>query len=195
VLAVGNTETHQPWTFLILLNLFSLSLVTSNAVSRAMKGTACGKREDNFPITHTPQVLSKDGGNHRREKKESREEKSRPKKKFQFPLPRPHPAPSTENVLKFYFIYISSRDVFALACVISFGVVTYFPAADTEKEADQVGLLLLLELFDILEGTHFCYSAATTTNVSFTDDVVLFTPQWKKRNWNGEEWDGEDKPA
>lgn len=38
-----------------------------------------------------------------------------------------------------------------------FGVVvaTYFPAAHTQKEADQVGLLLLLELFDILEGTHF----------------------------------------
>lgn len=58
----------------------------------------------------------------------------------------------------------------------SFGVVTYFPAAHTEKEADQVGLLLLLELFDILEGTHFCYSTATTTtaNVSFTKDVLLF---------------------
>lgn len=65
----------------------------------------------------------------------------------------------------------------------SFGVVTYFPAAHTQKEADQVGLLLLLELFDILEGTHFCYSTATTTtNVSFTKDVLLFNPQWKKRN-------------
>jgi hypothetical protein len=34
-------------------------------------------------------------------------------------------------------------------------VATYFPAAHAQKEADQVGLLLLLELFDILEGTHF----------------------------------------
>lgn len=69
-----------------------------------------GRRLPNH--THTPQVLSKDGGNHRREKKESREEKSRPKKKFQFPLPRPHPAPSTENVLNFFFfLCISSRDV------------------------------------------------------------------------------------
>jgi hypothetical protein len=64
--------------------------------------------------------------------------------------------------------------VFAHVFCNSFGVVTYFPAAHTEKEADQVGLLLLLELFDILEGTHFCYSrAATMANVSFTKDVVL----------------------
>lgn len=34
-------------------------------------------------------------------------------------------------------------------------VLTYFPAAHSEKEAHHIGLLLLLELFDILEGTHF----------------------------------------
>lgn len=32
---------------------------------------------------------------------------------------------------------------------------TYFPASDSEKEAHHIGLLLLLKLFDILEGTHF----------------------------------------
>lgn len=31
---------------------------------------------------------------------------------------------------------------------------TYFPAAHSEKEAHHIGLLLLLKLFDILEGTH-----------------------------------------
>lgn len=47
-------------------------------------------------------------------------------------------------------------------------MATYFPAAHAEKEADQVGLLLLLELFDILEGTHFgCAAAAATTMLAF----------------------------
>lgn len=31
---------------------------------------------------------------------------------------------------------------------------TYFPAANAEKEAHHIGLLLLLELLDILKGTH-----------------------------------------
>lgn len=30
----------------------------------------------------------------------------------------------------------------------------YLPAADTEKEAQHIRLLLLLELFDVFEGTH-----------------------------------------
>lgn len=33
-------------------------------------------------------------------------------------------------------------------------VSTYFPAADSEEESQNIGLLLLLKLFDILEGTH-----------------------------------------
>lgn len=102
------------------------------------------------------------------------EEKSRSSKKFQFPLPRPHPAPSTENVLKYFSCILFVSGLFCACVCNSFGVVTYFPAAHTEKEADQVGLLLLLELFDILEGTHFCYSMATTTaNVSFTKDGLI----------------------
>lgn len=32
---------------------------------------------------------------------------------------------------------------------------TYFPAADSEEESQNIGLLLLLKLFDVLEGTHF----------------------------------------
>jgi hypothetical protein len=41
-------------------------------------------------------------------------------------------------------------------CMVS----TYFPAAHAEKEAHHIGLLLLLELFDILEGTHFgCFGS------------------------------------
>lgn len=35
-------------------------------------------------------------------------------------------------------------------------ISTYFPAADSEKESKHVGLLLLLELLDILESTHLC---------------------------------------
>ena len=31
---------------------------------------------------------------------------------------------------------------------------TYFPAANAEKEAHHIGLLLLLKFLDILEGTH-----------------------------------------
>ena len=31
---------------------------------------------------------------------------------------------------------------------------SYLPAAHTQKEAQHIGLLLLLELFDVFEGTH-----------------------------------------
>ena len=37
--------------------------------------------------------------------------------------------------------------------------LSYLPAADSEKEAEDVGLLLLLKLFDVFEGSHlesFC---------------------------------------
>lgn len=33
---------------------------------------------------------------------------------------------------------------------------TEFPAADTEKEAENVALLLLLDFFDVLKSSHFC---------------------------------------
>jgi hypothetical protein len=33
-------------------------------------------------------------------------------------------------------------------------VNSYLPATNTEKEAEDIGLLLLLKLFDIFEGTH-----------------------------------------
>ena len=32
--------------------------------------------------------------------------------------------------------------------------ISYLPAAHTQKEAQHIGLLLLLELFDVFEGTH-----------------------------------------
>lgn len=34
---------------------------------------------------------------------------------------------------------------------------TYFPAADSEEESQDIRLLLLLKLFDVLEGTHLDY--------------------------------------
>lgn len=34
------------------------------------------------------------------------------------------------------------------------GENSYLPATDTEQEANHVGLLLLLEFFHVLEGTH-----------------------------------------
>jgi hypothetical protein len=33
-------------------------------------------------------------------------------------------------------------------------VVSYLPASDTEKESEDIGLLLLLKLFNVFEGTH-----------------------------------------
>lgn len=33
-------------------------------------------------------------------------------------------------------------------------VLSYLPATDSEKEAEDVGLLLLLKLFDVFEGAH-----------------------------------------
>lgn len=33
---------------------------------------------------------------------------------------------------------------------------TEFPAADTEKEAEDVALLLFLDFLDVLESSHFC---------------------------------------
>jgi len=34
-------------------------------------------------------------------------------------------------------------------------LLTNLPAADTEKEAEDIALLLLLELFEVLKGAHF----------------------------------------
>lgn len=34
------------------------------------------------------------------------------------------------------------------------GVLSYLPAANAEQEPNDIGLLLLLDLFDVLEGTH-----------------------------------------
>ena len=33
-------------------------------------------------------------------------------------------------------------------------VLSYLPAANAEQEPNNIGLLLLLDLFDVLEGTH-----------------------------------------
>jgi hypothetical protein len=53
---------------------------------------------------------------------------------------------------------------------------TYFPAADTEKEAHHIGLLLLLKLLDILEGTHLgCLaSMVSTVGLVLESDKVIY---------------------
>ena len=49
---------------------------------------------------------------------------------------------------------VGSLEAFARGCL------SYLPAADTEKEAQDIRLLLLLELFDVFEGTHLSDSLA-----------------------------------
>lgn len=52
--------------------------------------------------------------------------------------------------------------------VFGLGDSTYFPAANAQKEAHHIGLLLLLELFDILEGTHLdCDKQAEVSRFCF----------------------------
>ena len=46
-------------------------------------------------------------------------------------------------------------------------VLTYFPASYSEEEAQHVGLLLLLKLFEILEGTHFVWNKKPKKLVSY----------------------------
>lgn len=48
----------------------------------------------------------------------------------------------------------SSRLWYGVMKVVLTIVNSYLPAANTEKEAEDIGLLLLLKLFDIFEGTH-----------------------------------------
>jgi hypothetical protein len=40
---------------------------------------------------------------------------------------------------------------------INSSCLAYLPAANTEKEAQHIGLLLLLELFDVFQGTHLVF--------------------------------------
>lgn len=42
---------------------------------------------------------------------------------------------------------------------------TYLPAANAEKEAHHIGLLLLLKFLDILKGTHFGYGELARLSV------------------------------
>lgn len=44
------------------------------------------------------------------------------------------------------------------------GFLSHLPAANAEQEPNNIGLLLLLDLFDVLEGTHLdnCESAIGT---------------------------------
>lgn len=57
-------------------------------------------------------------------------------------------------------IHVNSMHCCRFSCVYAFRVggmkvfLTYFPAADSEKESEDIRLLLLLKLFDVLEGTH-----------------------------------------
>jgi hypothetical protein len=46
------------------------------------------------------------------------------------------------------------------------GCLTYFPAANSEKEGNDIRLLLLLKLFDVLEGTHLGCLSRKTVEVS-----------------------------
>lgn len=72
------------------------------------------------------------------------------------------------------------------------GVVsTYFPAAHSEEEAHHIGLLLLLKLFDILEGTHLGYWREKET------ESAQGTPQQylTKKESIRERWEGDHKPA
>lgn len=70
-------------------------------------------------------------------------------------------------------------------------VSTYFPAANTQKEAHHIGLLLLLELFDILEGTHFdCGDGVRLASLNLIDVVMIEKRRErqslsKKRNGGG----------
>jgi hypothetical protein len=53
-------------------------------------------------------------------------------------------------------LYILSQSIVFFSKLRSsfIGVSTYFPAAHSEEELDDIRLLLLLKLFDVLEGTH-----------------------------------------
>lgn len=44
------------------------------------------------------------------------------------------------------------------------GKNSYLPATDTEQEANHIGLLLLLEFFHVLEGTHLEREKETVSN-------------------------------
>lgn len=59
-------------------------------------------------------------------------------------------------------------------------VSTYFPAADSEEEAQHIRLLALLKLFDVLEGTHSVCVA------QFTKLVIINCKAGKEKD---------DKPA
>lgn len=55
-----------------------------------------------------------------------------------------------ENILCFFFCILSLP-----SCSSSWDKA-HLPAADSEKESKDIGLLLLVKFFDVFEGTHLC---------------------------------------
>lgn len=55
-----------------------------------------------------------------------------------------------------FFLHVAMRRTKFVSGWISFGVSegSHLPAADTQQEADHVGLLLLLKLLNVLKSTH-----------------------------------------
>ena len=44
---------------------------------------------------------------------------------------------------------------------------SHLPATDTQQEANHIGLLLLLDLFDVLEGTHLDSTVSLSDTIQF----------------------------
>jgi hypothetical protein len=60
--------------------------------------------------------------------------------------------------------------------------ISYLPAAHAQKEAQHIGLLLLLELFDVFEGTHLHKELARgdgVVSLQAQDRVLGMIGTWK----------------
>lgn len=70
--------------------------------------------------------------------------------------------------LDFFLVYLSLS-----------GGLTHFPASDTEEETEDIGLLALLQLLDVLEGTLYrdkCVSATFSLHSHGVDLYMLEYP-------------------
>lgn len=65
------------------------------------------------------------------------------------------------------------------------GFSTYFPAADSEEESQDIRLLLLLKLFDVLEGTHL----GCCVVVSADRKPAVLIKRWMCRSRNVPGWE------
>ena len=62
---------------------------------------------------------------------------------------------STSNVPQYSLLVCLEDQIRSIGFAVGLRVVvSYLPAPDTEKESKDIGLLLLLKLLDIFEGTH-----------------------------------------